>query len=581
MKKILIISVMVCMCIQLNAQYLDWVKQIGGASIDRALAVTTDASGNIYATGQYDDWVDFDPGPDTLLRGATSSGEAFLIKLDATGNLQKLLTYGYTGSGHTVVGSNIALDASGNIFTGGYFGGSNVDFDPDSIATFKLSYVGGGNNVFIQKLDPSGKFLWAVSWCYAMETNANNMSEIGPSMVLDGLGNVLTTGRFNGTRDFDPSPTGVFNLPGGAYDGYISKLNTDGEFVWAKQFAIGTSILSYIWPKSISVDGANNMYVAGLFKGEVDFDPDTAATHKITSETQVGFLAKLSADGDFLWVKTIGNNDYPLFDYHKANAVTADAAGNTYLTGSFMRTTNFGSMSLTSAGSSDIFITKLDPSGNFVWAKQIGSFYDTEEGDQISLDENGDVYITGIFRGSPDFNPGPGSTILSTNGTLDMFVLKLTASGDFVWAKNYGGAAGTAGEQIADIAIDGNAIYTVGRFQGVVNFDPNGVLNLTPVKSDIFIHKMSQGALSISKLVNDLGAVIYPNPTTDQFVVQLPGVASMNAAITLMDIQGRIIQKVSTTGTETVIDVTTLPKGLYMLDIQKDSKRTIQKLIVR
>ncbi|MEZ4774099.1 MAG: SBBP repeat-containing protein [Bacteroidia bacterium] len=581
MKNILILSALVGVFIQLHAQNLAWVKQIGGVSIDRALAVTTDASGMLYVTGQFDATVDFDPGPDTLLYTATSGGEAFLLKMDPAGNLEKVLTYGSASGGHTVVGANIALDASGNIVTAGYFGGSNVDFDPDPAVTYKLSYLNSGNNVYVQKLDSSGALLWAVRWAYGFEAGANNMAEEGPSMVLDASGNVLTTGRFLGTKDFDPSETGVYNLPGGAYDGYISKLNTDGEFVWAKQIATDTIPGSRVWPKSISLDGAGNIFIAGMLKGGVDFDPDSVATHLITSETQVGFVLKLNAEGEFLWVKTIGNNDYPLFDYHIANAIFADASGNSYVTGSFMRTTAFDNIRLTSAGSSDIFVAKLDPSGNFIWAKQMGSFYDTEAGSCIKLDASGDVFVTGYFRGSPDFNPGPGTSILSTNGSLDVFLLKLTPYGEFIWAKNFGGSSSNSWENIQDFTVDGKSIYSVGRFQNVVNFDPNGVYNLTPAKSDIFIQKLYQGALRISGLTNDLGAMVFPNPTSDQFVVNVPAPITPDTYLTLMDTQGKVIQKTRLFDVETPIDVTALPGGMYIVDIRKDSKRTIQKLMVR
>ncbi len=578
MKKIFVLSALCCMYVHLSAQNLSWVKQIGGAFIDRALAVTTDAAGNVYATGQFRGLVDMDPGPDSTIYNANGSGEAFLLKLDPSGNVTKTFHYGNTTGGHTVAGCNLAIDGTGNIVTAGYFEGSNVDFDPDLVATFKLNSISSNNNVFVQKLDPEGRFLWAVRWAYGFEAGSNNMAETGPAMALDNAGNVFTVGRFTGTKDFDPG-TGVFNLAGGAYDGYVSKLNTNGEFQWAKQFAIDTLAGSYVWPKSVSVDGANNLYVAGLFKGAVDFNPDAAAANTLTSQTQVGFLVKLSATGEFLWVKTFGSNNRPLFNYHAANAVIADAAGNAYVTGSFMDTLNLGNIRLISNGNSDIFVAKLNPSGNAVWAKHIGTFYDTEEGTSIRLDANGDVYTTGIFRGSPDFNPGPGAAILSTNGAADVFVLKLSAAGDFVWARNYGGPAGN--ERIQDIAIAGDAVYTVGRFQDVVNFDPNGYLYMTPNKSDIFIHKINQGAVGVDELANDFGVVVYPNPATDQFTIQLSDIALVKSTLTVLDLQGRTVLRRLLTESETEVSVANFPPGIYLLKMEKGARQSVQKLVVQ
>ena len=131
------------------------------------------------------------------------------------------------------------------------------------------------------------------------------------------------------------------------------------------------------------------------------------------------------------------SNDY-------GNSIAVDASGNIYTTGYFAGTVDFdpsaGTYNLTSAGGNDIFISKLDASGNFVWAKQLGGTND-EKGNSIVVDASGNIYTTGNFAGTVDFDPGAGTFGLASTGNYDIFISKLDASGYFVWAKKMGGTS--------------------------------------------------------------------------------------------------------------------------------------------
>lgn len=564
-----------------QSQSLEWVKQIGGPGIDRALSVAVDSKGYIYATGQYQGTVDFDPGPDSTKFTAASGGEAYLVKLDPKGNFIKVWTYGKTTGGHTVVGNNLKIDKSGNIYTAGYFAGSNVDFDPDSIGVFKLSYLNTGNNVYIQKLDSTGKFIWAVRWAYDMEAGSNNMAEEGPSMDMDQSGNFITVGRFTGTKDFDPG-TGVKNIVGRVQDGYISKIDNSGKFQWVKHIACDTTANSYVFPKSVSLDNNRNIFVAGYFKGGVDFDTDSAKTNIIVTDLQVGFVAKYDPNGNYLWVKTIGNPNLKLLEYHVANAVKADLEGNIYVTGSFMDTYDFGNTKLTSKGNSDIFITKLDAAGNYIWAKQIGSFYDSETGFVLNTDNSNDVYVSGWFRGTADFNPGAGASNLTSKGLMDVFLVKLDNSGDFKWAASIEGEL--AGDLLHQLVIDGNSIVSVGRFQGNSNFNPNGstILQASDTKADIFIQKISQSNIaSIPVLVDAHSIIMYPNPASEQVTVRLNGSQVANTELSIIDLNGKVLQVYTTNQNQKTIFLNGFTKGVYFIRIASDIGVTTQKLIIK
>ena len=151
------------------------------------------------------------------------------------------------------------------------------------------------------------------------------------------------------------------------------------------------------------------------------------------------------------------------------------------------------------------------------WAKSMGGA-DRDYGSSIALDGSGNVYTTGFFEGTSDFDPGAGVFNLTSAGSVDIFVSKLDASGNFVWAKAMGGANLDVGYSIA---LDGSGnVYTTGYFFGTSDFDPGaGVANLTSAGIyDIFVAKYFQNSTGINnnEYSKDLFS-IYPNPSTGKF----------------------------------------------------------------
>ncbi len=193
-------------------------------------------------------------------------------------------------------------------------------------------------------------------------------------------------------------------------------------------------------------------------------------------------------------------------DNDEGSSITVDGSGNVYTTGFFQGTADFdpgaGTTSLTSADSSDIFISKLDASGNFLWAKRMGETYE-DRGRSIEIDGSGNVYTTGFFGGTADFDPGAGTSNLTSAGSSDIFISKLDASGNFLWAKRIGGTDIDWGLFIVVDSSDN--VYTTGYFAGTADFDPGaGTTNLSVVGAwDVFISKLS--AASVGILENSFG----------------------------------------------------------------------------
>lgn len=337
------------------------------------------------------------------------------------------------------------------------------------------------------------------SWAKAM---GGSSSEGGDDFFVDTSGNVYTTGTFEGSADFDPGP-GTFYLTSlSIRDIFISKLDSSGNFLWAK--AIGGYIDYPHRIPSISVDHSGNIYVTSVFGGTVDFDPGAGRFYLTSAGFSDIFILKLNSSGNFLWANAIGGAEYD-----GASGISADTSGNVYTTGSFFGTIDFdpgpGTFNLTSSATEyDMFISKLDSDGNFVWARSMGG-----SSSGISLDTSGNVYTTGGFTGTVDFDPGAGTFFLTSAGGGDIFISKLDSGGDFVWAKAMGGTTSDGGH---DITVDtsGN-VYTSGIFQGSEAFVPGAWTNLG-IHWDIFVSKLDNtGNLVWFKVVDGMGLTdLYP-----------------------------------------------------------------------
>ncbi len=460
------------------AQDFVWAKRMGGSSFDYGESVALDSAGNVYTTGKFAGTADFDPHPNVTYNLTSAGGyDIFVSKLDSNGNF---VWAKRMGGGGTDAAYSITVGTAGNVSTTGYFN-ATADFDPGP-GVYNLTSAG---SIFVSKLDSNGNFVWAKKM-----GGTGIASGTGISLTVDTAGCVYTTGYFHLTADFDPDPAVTYDLTTpGDYDIFVSKLDSNGNFVWAKRMGGIQGDHGF----SVAVDSAGSVYTTGQFEGTADFDPDPNVTYSLTTPGDSDiFVSKLDSNGNFVWAKAMrgtGNN----YDYGDALAV--DSAGSVYTTGQFEGTVDFDphpdvTYDLTTAGSVDIFLSKLDSNGNFVWAKRMGGAGD-EYGDALAVDSAGSVYTTGYFHGTVDFDPHPDVTYdLTTAGSGDIFLSKLDSNGNFVWAKRMGGAGDEYG---ASIALDGaGSVYTMGQFEGTADFDPgSGTYDQTSAGLyDTFVSKL-------------------------------------------------------------------------------------------
>lgn len=502
---ILLLSAITCSSHYVRAQQLslDWAKSLGGTSSESSNALVTDSSGNVYITGSFRDSVDFDPGPGVFTMVANGSVDAFVLKLDVSGNLVWAKQFGGSRTGFFGIpgetGSDITIDPFGDILVAGLFG-DTTDFDPGP-ETFELIANPGLGDAFVLKLDTAGNFIW-------VKTVGGSGLDKAFALCTDVEGNIFVTGRFQQTVDFDPG-AGSFPLTtASSMDLFTLKLDVAGNFAWAVQhYVSGVSDV-----RDITVDNLGHVYVAGYTR----VYPAPGANWEGSGPAMT--IWKLHADsGNNVWIYQTNNvadpNDRP-------NAIYWDPNGYLYVCGLFSGEVNFsvnselGFDTATSAGLSDIFVLKMDSSANIIWYKTMGAAGDDEATD-ITLDASGNVYVTGLFSELVDFDPASGVMNLDATGNdRDAFILKLDSAGHALLTLGMGTPAWDAGNAIA-VGQHGD-VYTTGYFGGIQgslgsgDFDPGpDVATLTSNGSyDIFVQKFScQDTSSIT--LTDTACVSY------------------------------------------------------------------------
>lgn len=303
------------------------------------------------------------------------------------------------------------------------------------------------------------------------------------AIELDKAGNVYTTGIFSTTVDFDPGP-GVFELTkqGGYFDCYVSKLTSEGEFVWAISFAAEGNCEGY----EIEIDVEGNLYIVGDFLGRVDFDPGPDTFELYTSNPNAGFIVKLSGDGDFIWAKQLDFG--ALFN---VSTLDSDKEGNIYFSGLFADSIDLDpgpeTHILSNPGNvQDFYLCKWTGEGQFIWGKHYYSSGDQNK--QTVFLSSGFIYFSGSFTGVLQIPDEPGVQRYS-NGHYDLFISKLTLDGHLEWIKTAGGE----GEDVCNTLTADTLghVYIGGYFQSTVDFDPTNLeTELTAVNgSDVFVAK--------------------------------------------------------------------------------------------
>ena len=458
---------------------IGWASTWGGAGImDYAYAGALDGNRSSYVGGYFTASVDFDPGPGVEEYTAVGLCDAFLTKLDLCGNLVWVRTWGSPGSPKGVFVGGMAVSGSGEVYAVGGFT-DTPDFDPGPGLDEHAS--NGDQDAFLSKFDSTGCFQWALTW-------GGSDADLPNAVAVDAYSNVYVTGLFSSNSvDLDPGPgTDIHDSSDGG--GFLSKFDSNGAFQWALCWNAGLG--------REATDSDGNIYIPGSFGDvdPVDLDPGPGVDEHVSNGLADAFLCKLDSDGQFQWAVTWGG---PGQD--GAFPVAVDTLGNIWVTGPFENTVDFDPGpnidEHTSEGGDkrNAFVSGFDPSGGFLWARTWGGPVNAEV-PSVGVDGAGNVYASGAFEGTADFDPGAGLDEHTSNGTGDAFVTKFDSNGDFLWARTWGGAGW---DEAYCLSIDDNGeAYAAGFFADTVDFDPGPAIDehtSNGSEDDFLMHLLPNG----------------------------------------------------------------------------------------
>ncbi len=422
-----------------------WSKSFGGAGDQHGHRVATDAAGNVYVTGHFGGTLDFGGGP--LV--AAGQNDVFVAKLAPDGSHLWSKRF---GGALDEMAQGIAVAPTGDLMIVGRFQGT-VSFGGADLVS------AGDYDAFVAELDPSGATV-----CSARFGDA--AVDLATEVAAEDDGDFDVIGMFFGTIDLgaaaftsggdrdvffarlggggcSPFAAKSFPGPGGDYgwsiasiagsgvvlgidsngsldfgggvlsnaggdDAFIPRLLGDGTHVWSRRFGDGAQQ----WAPHVAVGPGDAVVGAASFQGTIDAGPAGSVTSAGSFDV---YVLALDAQGDPLWVRGYGD----AAEQH-GEELHLDAGGNVLVTGRARGAIDFGAGPLASAGGEDLFVLKLDPDGNHLWSFLAGDGAD-QQGFGISADADGNVIVTGDYRGTLDLGAGA----MTSQGGADLFVAKL------------------------------------------------------------------------------------------------------------------------------------------------------------
>jgi len=378
-----------------------WAARLAGTVDEYGNSIAVDSSGNVYVTGSYAS------NPLTIYNangtafGTTLSNagsyDVFVVKYNTSGTAQWATRIAGSGSD---TGRGISVDSSGNVYATGQFQSAPVTIYHAGGGTFGTLTNSGSGDVFIVKYNTGGTAQWA--------TRVAGISfEQGNAITTDSSGNVYVAGQYAS------DPLTIYHAGGGTFgtltnsgasaDVFIVKYNTSGTAEWATRVAGTTNEFGY----GISVDSFGNAYVTGQFASDplTIYHAGGGTFGTLSTTTTNVFIVKYNTGGTAQWATKIGGTGIGV-GTNQGFSISADTSGNVYVTGSYSSDPlniynadggTFGSLS--TIGSTDVFVVKYNTSGTAQWATRSGGT-GAEVGYGVSATATS-VAVCGIYASNP------------------------------------------------------------------------------------------------------------------------------------------------------------------------------------
>jgi hypothetical protein len=461
-----------------DAQTLNWVGSIENPLYrTESNAVIEDAAGDIYVVGRFRETADFDMDAGVTNLSSASNYDGFVAKYDLNGAFIWAMNLGATTTGvsENTITHDIAVDGNGDIIIVGEYRGLNVDFAPrGGNATLLTSTNSGGVlDGFIAKYNTLGQCIWAMG----MGSNSSSDELLG--VEVDAANNIYITGRLDDNlgSGININPLGtahLLNTSNNSNDAVLIKYDPNGIHQW--DLSIGNTGIDYGY--DVHVVG-NLVYLGGRFQGiNTDFNPLGTSILRTSVGSYDAFLAQYNtANGLCNWAVSYGSTGS-----EEVKEIDTDATGDVYVIGAFQNSVDLdpgaGTNTVVSNGSNDIYLAKFNTSGTHVWGFGIGGA-SIDYGYDISVD-GANVYATGKFRQTADFDPSAGTVNITAQGGTtsdETFIAKYTTAG--VYANAFA-IEGPNNDRAYGIYANNGTIYLAGYFNGPgVDFDPVGTSTLS------------------------------------------------------------------------------------------------------
>ena len=450
-----------------SAQQWNWVSASGSSQYENAKGLTHDANHNTYVVGTFEGSI-FSGSNIIYSHGGV---DIFIAKYDNVGNLIWARSGGGVGNDGDY-NMSVTFDELDNIHVACRTTG-DVIFEQDTL-------IGDFDNMTLLKYQSNGNLVYA-------RVYGGFSYDAASDMDIDIQGNIYVTGGFHSTLDF-----GSVILTGLNHgDIYLAKFDAQGNIIWARQ----AGGISYDNSGGVAADTFGNVYITGYFSGSAMFD----AIPLNSSSGTAAFIAKYDSSGNIKWVKNL--NGVGL--YESGDRIDVDETGKIYALGKFTNSVVIGSNTYISHGMTDMYLTKLDQNGNFIWVKTFGGSGE-DSGYDIKVVGQGNHFLTGSFSDTSYFD----TNTLISNGDADIFVLLLDDNGNVQWSKQSGGAGDDIGW---GIDADGtNECFVSGSFSNTVTFDTFSKSSIG--NTDLFVGRIIVNSNGINSVSNNYAFNVFPNP---------------------------------------------------------------------
>ncbi len=554
---------MLLVSINIKAQFL---ITAGAAGQEYGKDIDIDNHGNIISAGYFYNTVDFDPSNNTNNKTAVGYADNYIAKFTSSGNLLWAISFGSTGID---IPHSVITDANNDIILCGYFS-NTCDFDPGTAVVSKTS--SGGRDAYIAKYDASGNFVWVFTYGSVNLDDAFNID-------VDAQGNVYWTGVINGTVNVGSD---IYTTQ--VEDVIFGKINSSGVVQWTKIVG-GTGIDE---GSALIIDNSGNLILTGYFQNTVDFDPNAGISNLASSGGYDTFFGKYDTNGNLIWIKKIGGAGA---DIGAPGGIAIDYLNNIYIAGNAGTNCDYdpnaGVVTHTMNGTTDWFVAKYDNNGNHLLSFTVGGA-GQDQAHRLTIDNQQNIYVTGWFRTSANFNPNGTALTLTgncTGGGHDGYIAKYNSIGICLWAKQFGGVVDGADQLTLGTSVkllNTSTLVFSGRFHGTNAF--GGITNTININSngasDMFICSLTTDGnytattTDITENFTNNSILIYPNPAKN--IIFVTGIIG-KSKVTINDINGKMI--INKQIADNQLDISNLQNGFYTITLETENIIITKKLI--